>query len=486
MRASILDRRPRLAAGALPIGMSTLPRDSLQRLKRVTCVALLLACSGGVVGAQQASSAQDTPSPSLASPSEPQQVPPPIDWQAQNRACEGCPPRRVGRALLQTTLINVLYETANLIRGQVTARITPASWWENMSNGWVWDLDDFEVNQIGHPYQGSNYFTSGRANGLSFYESAALTAFGSATWEYFGETNHPSLNDFINTTLGGIALGEMFHRAAWLVRDTRASGSGRLWSEIGATVLDPVTGLNRFRSGDASRVTDKPDAMMPSTLAGVAAAGVLWRGSETRAVESTGQPFVEADMLYGDAQTGRSRTPYDAFSVRLRFGGGHPLSEARVRGRLLGQPLGSGKTQLLVMQSYDYQRNDAYATGAQSIEAAFGFTQPLTSRTSMWFRVCPRGLATTTTVRARHSAPRRSSAAIDAHSQWCRTKAAISTRLTASAPITLCSAYERICCCRFAGRSASVSPPKPSSATAFIKTNRERSWNTGFRSFAPT
>jgi hypothetical protein len=365
--------------------MSTLPRDSLQRLKRVTCVALLLACSGGVVGAQQASSAQDTPSPSLASPSEPQQVPPPIDWQAQNRACEGCPPRRVGRALLQTTLINVLYETANLIRGQVTARITPASWWENMSNGWVWDLDDFEVNQIGHPYQGSNYFTSGRANGLSFYESAALTAFGSATWEYFGETNHPSLNDFINTTLGGIALGEMFHRAAWLVRDTRASGSGRLWSEIGATVLDPVTGLNRFRSGDASRVTDKPDAMMPSTLAGVAAAGVLWRGSETRAVESTGQPFVEADMLYGDAQTGRSRTPYDAFSVRLRFGGGHPLSEARVRGRLLGQPLGSGKTQLLVMQSYDYQRNDAYATGAQSIEAAFGFTQPLTSRTSMWF-----------------------------------------------------------------------------------------------------
>jgi hypothetical protein len=37
-------------------------------------------------------------------------------------------------------------------------------------------------------------------------------AFGSATWEFFGETNKPSLNDFINTTLGGIAFGEMFHR----------------------------------------------------------------------------------------------------------------------------------------------------------------------------------------------------------------------------------------------------------------------------------
>ena len=119
------------------------------------------------------------------------------------------------------------------MRGQVTARITPETWWANMEHGWVWDLDDFVVNQVGHPYQGSNYFNTGRANGLSFYESAAVTAFGSSTWEYFGETNKPSLNDFINTTLGGIALGEMFHRAAWLVRDPRATGRGRLWRKSG-------------------------------------------------------------------------------------------------------------------------------------------------------------------------------------------------------------------------------------------------------------
>ena len=146
-------------------------------------------------------------------------------------------------------MINVLYEAANLIRGQVTARITPKTWWDNMEQGWVWDLDDFTVNQIGHPYQGNNYFTSGRANGLSFYESAALTAFGSGTWEYFGETNFPSVNDFINTTLGGIALGEMFHRTAWLVRDTRATGRGRLWREIGATVLDPRDWLQPLPDG---------------------------------------------------------------------------------------------------------------------------------------------------------------------------------------------------------------------------------------------
>jgi hypothetical protein len=38
---------------------------------------------------------------------------------------------------------------------------------------------------------------AGRSNGLNFWESAAVTAFGSATWEYFGKTNHPSLNDLI-------------------------------------------------------------------------------------------------------------------------------------------------------------------------------------------------------------------------------------------------------------------------------------------------
>jgi hypothetical protein len=300
------------------------------------------------------------------------------------RACDGCPPRSVGRSLFQTTMINVFYEAANLIRGQVTARITPKTWWSNMENGWVWDLDDFTVNQIGHPYQGNNYFTSGRANGLSFYESSALTAFGSATWEYFGETNKASLNDFINTTVGGIALGEMFHRAAWLVRNPRATGRGRLWSEIGAAALDPVTGYNRFRTGDASRVTDKPADVVPSALGGFASLGVLWRGSETRVVDAAGDPFLEVDLLYGEPDKGRSRLPYDAFSVKLRFGGGAKFSEAKVRGRLLGQPLRNDKLNFTVVQSYDYQTNAAYSTGAQSFEAALGMTHRLSSRASVW------------------------------------------------------------------------------------------------------
>jgi hypothetical protein len=326
-----------------------------------TLVALLAVA--GPVTAQTSASPQDPP------PAAP---------------CDTCPARSVGRALFQTTMVNVAYELANLARGQVTAHITPRSWWANMENGWVWDLDDFAVNQVGHPYQGSNYFNTGRANGLSFYESAAVTAFGSATWEYFGETNKASLNDFVNTTLGGIALGEMFHRAGWLVRSTHATGRARLWSEIGATVLDPVTGYNRFRTGDASRAGDKPSDLVPASLDGSASAGVLWRGSQSSAFTASGQPFLEVDALYGDVTAGRSRTPYDAFSVKLRFGGGSGFSEARVRGRLLGQPVGSGRFELDVLQSYDYQNNDAYSTGAQSFDAALGLRHDWSSRSALW------------------------------------------------------------------------------------------------------
>ena len=282
------------------------------------------------------------------------------------------------------TFVNVFYELANLARGQVTARITPETWWINMKRGWEWDLDDFTVNQIGHPYQGNNYFPAGRANGLDYWGSAALTAFGSGTWEYFGETNQASLNDFINTTLGGIALGEMFHRAAWLVRDTHATGRSRLWKEIGAMAIDPLTGYNRFRSGDASRDVDPPPDMVPSRLGSLTSVGAAWRGSNTEDVDSTNDAFVEVDLLYGDLETGRSRTPYDAFGVRLAFGGGSAISEARVRGRLLGQPVRDGRVQLTVAQGYQYNKNDAFQFGAQSVDFNVGVVRDLNPRMSLW------------------------------------------------------------------------------------------------------
>jgi len=319
-----------------------------------------------------------------AAPAAPQGRPSVVDWQAERRACAGCPRRSVGHAFLDTTIINGFYELANLARGQVTAHITPKTWWANMEQGWVWDLDDFGVNQIGHPYQGNNYFNAARANGLSFWESAGITAFGSGTWEYYGETNHASVNDLINTTLGGIALGEMFHRTAWLVRDTHATGKSRMWKEIGGLAIDPVTGAKRFLSDDSSRVSDKPPDMVPSALEAVGSLGVLSRGTNTNAFEGDNKGFLEMSMLYGDPRVGRSRTPYEAFSVLLRFGGGGGISEAKVRGRLVGQPI-HDRFQFNVTQAYDFIKNDVYQFGAQSFNGNLAFrVGGLSNGLSLW------------------------------------------------------------------------------------------------------
>ena len=83
----------------------------------------------------------------------------------------------------------------------------------NLTSRWVWDQDEFDINQICHPYQGATYFTTARSGGLNFWESAAYaTLFGNIPWELFCECETPALNDFIITSVGGATLGEMFHR----------------------------------------------------------------------------------------------------------------------------------------------------------------------------------------------------------------------------------------------------------------------------------
>ncbi len=98
----------------------------------------------------------------------------------------------------------------------------------NFSKGFVWDNDNFSTNTFFHPYHGSLYFNAARANGLSFWQSVPYTFAGSFMWEFFCENTYPSINDFINTSIGGVALGEMTHRLSALVLDDSAPGA-KFW-----------------------------------------------------------------------------------------------------------------------------------------------------------------------------------------------------------------------------------------------------------------
>lgn len=84
---------------------------------------------------------------------------------------------------------------------------------ENLHSAWIWDHDEYNINQIGHPYQGATYFTTARSAGLNFWESAAYaTLFGNIPWELLCECETPAINDLIITSVGGATLGEMMHR----------------------------------------------------------------------------------------------------------------------------------------------------------------------------------------------------------------------------------------------------------------------------------
>ena len=237
------------------------------------------------------------------------------------------------RPSARSSAINLIYQGVNLAfkpeDEKIYYRTYPKIWWNNISYGFEWDDNTFMINQWGHPYQGSTYFSAGRANGLSFWESAPLAALGALTWEYLAERHKPSLNDLIMTTLGGISLGEMFHRTAWLIRDTSDTGKSRMTREIVAAVFDPITGINRFIDRDALKVVEKPAMYVPSALLAAFDVGVLWRGENLSFLEADGEPFLQANLGYGTLSQGRSKAPFDAFVVSLRMGGGGgAISEA--------------------------------------------------------------------------------------------------------------------------------------------------------------
>jgi hypothetical protein len=90
------------------------------------------------------------------------------------------------------------------------------------------------------------------------------------------------------------------------------------------------------------------------------------------------------NLGYGTLAVGRSKQPFDAFLLDLRFGGGAGISEAQVRGRLYGRELGEGpdgaagpSRHVMVVMGYDYHNNTAYQFGGQSISFAFTGTRSL-------------------------------------------------------------------------------------------------------------
>jgi hypothetical protein len=287
-----------------------------------------------------------------------------------------CAPPRLGTAIGGMVASNVVVWSFNrFIMNEDWARISPASWKRNWDLGFEFDDNQFSMNQFAHPYHGSLYFNAGRANGLTFWESAPLAIVGSLMWEYLGETHRPSLNDFFNTSLGGIAVGEVTHRLAGLVRDNTTTGRARVGRELAAGILDPVGFFTRLFRGEAVRHAPNPAARQPELLHTTGQAGFARVANVGSLGAAETVSFVVVELRHGNSFEQPYRHPWDSFVIRTELQSGFDLHLAalQARGRLFSAELGRrvGARHLFeVTQDYDYLSNAAYIYGAQSIGVA--------------------------------------------------------------------------------------------------------------------
>jgi hypothetical protein len=259
-------------------------------------------------------------------------------------------------------------------------QISPRSFWHNLEEGFNFDDNKFKTNQLVHPFNGSTYFNSGRANGLGFWASTLTALTGAFIWEAAGETHPMSYNDMIATGIGGIAFGETTYRLSSYVLDNKSSGNGRTWREIGALLLDPVRGFNRFVSGQATRVEGNPsnpyDWRPPRYYTSLDLGARITGKGESITDSTDVQPVIDIYINHGSPWENERRKPWDHFDMEAQFNGSdkNTLTRFQIRGDLFSNALGDesySKHAIAFTQYFDYINNNAYEFGGQSFGAAF-------------------------------------------------------------------------------------------------------------------
>jgi hypothetical protein len=333
-------------------------------------VVLIFMCGGKGAVAQQMPFIQDVDSSKLKSV----QLPPPPLTRRQIAIAEN--KKRPGRAVIEFIGAELTpFVIDNNIRQVDYTHIS----WETVKHNikpssWQWDNDNFQTNQFGHPYHGSLFFSAYRSNGYSFWQAVPAAFVGSYLWETFAEKQPPAPNDFINTSFGGIVLGEMTYRLAnKIVNNNRQRGTKHVITEIFGLLINPMNGLNRLMDGkwnkynyspadrDSSKITAEFDVGLRNFSVGVT--NPLHNGHFGW--------YGRARLLYGTPYQDY-RKPFSNISIMTEIGKDDStvVNTLSVYGSLAGWPIRSnGPFQHLAILSanYDYYHNAAFFFGAQSV-----------------------------------------------------------------------------------------------------------------------
>lgn len=239
-------------------------------------------------------------------------------------------------------------------------------------SAWDWDDNQFTTNHIDHPYHGQLYFNSFRSNGYNLLQSSIATVAGSYIWETGGETQAPSINDFVNTTFGGILLGEMLHRVSRNVIGRGRNGRNKQGNEMTAFLINPVNGLNRWLDGKWGEVDDY-FAVDSSII--TASIDVGARRFDTRFGDllSRGKTAFSVRLKFNYSNGDHNfKRPFDQFNVNLELGDGDStlINAVNVHAMIYGTEFFStdrGEHYGLLTAHYDFYNNDAFFYGAQSL-----------------------------------------------------------------------------------------------------------------------
>ena len=277
-----------------------------------------------------------------------------------------------------------------LLLEPATFEVSPASIRRNLRGAWVVDDDPFQVNQVGHPYQGAMYHGIARSNGLGYWSSVAYTFAGSAMWEIAGETTAPSRNDQIASGIAGSFLGEPLFRISRLLLERSDAGPNStrgdrpdvgVWRRLGSVLASPPTGINDLLVGTpAGRPAD--DAVPFSDIRVQLGTTAVTSGRPDFLSSLTmNQPHLALSMDYGYPGTVgyRHERPFDYFRIESSVST-EGLEQVSTRGLIAGADYGGGRLAGIwgLYGTYDYFTPDDFRLSSTAFALGTTFQASVT------------------------------------------------------------------------------------------------------------
>jgi hypothetical protein len=286
-------------------------------------------------------------------------------------------PKRFGRAAMLFGIAEITpWLIDNYIRKVDYTKISWKTTEYNLNPGhWAWDNDNFQTNQFGHPFHGSQFYSAFRTSGYSFWQSVPAAFAGSYLWETFAENQAPAPNDFINTSFGGIVLGEMTYRLSNKIVNKHTRGFKRQASEVVAFIINPANGLNRIMDGKWGKVSNNTLEDDSSKISAVFDLGYRAFNNDIHGTGNTRHVgwYGSARLLYGTPYE-NFRKPFTNVNITAEIGkdDSTSLNVVSVYGSLTGWQLDTSSTTikhlLILSANYDYIHNVAFFYGAQSVK----------------------------------------------------------------------------------------------------------------------